>query len=61
MLTAIIKDENGKILGVMELSPKVFKTGSRGYFGVTKAMSPVKGERLQVSMTATVIGSKPAN
>jgi hypothetical protein len=59
MLTAEIKDSNGRILAVVALPERVFKTGSRGYYGTAKGTSPKEGERLQLSVQAVVIGSKP--
>ncbi len=39
-------------------APKVFSTGSRGYYAGGKVTLP-DGTRLQVSLNAVVIGSKP--
>lgn len=39
------------------LSARTFSTGSRGYWATGKVN--INGERCQVSITATVIGSKP--
>ena len=45
MLFAVIKDEDGKTLGLIPLAEKVFTSGSRGFFGQGKADHD--GERLQ--------------
>jgi hypothetical protein len=39
-----------------DLHPKLFSTGSRGWYGSTK--SYVDGWKCQVSITCTIIGSK---
>ena len=59
MLRAEIRDENGKLLGVVFLSKRQFKTGSHGYYGSAKALGEQKSDRLQINVTAVVIGSKP--
>ena len=59
MLTAEIKDASGKILAVIAIEQHVFKTGSHGFFGTGKGMGPKDGQRLQLSLQAVVIGSKP--
>lgn len=56
MLMALIKDEDGKTLGMIPLQPKDFKTGSKGYFGQGKTQ--VGDERLQIQVQAVLIGSK---
>jgi hypothetical protein len=60
MLIAEIRDANGKVLGTLVLSPKDFKTGSKGYFGLTKIPGVGEEERLQVQVQAVIIGSKAA-
>jgi hypothetical protein len=57
MLFALIKDEDGKTLGMIPLAAKDFKTGSKGHFGQGKVTMP-DGERLQVQIQAVIIGSK---
>ncbi len=56
MLTVEIKDGETKIaeIGAAE---KVFKTGSRGYFGMAKVQ--VGEKRYQVQIQMVEIGSKP--
>ncbi len=60
MLIAEIRDTNGKVLGTVVLSPKDFKTGSKGYFGLAKMPGVAEEERLQVQVQAVIIGSKAA-
>jgi hypothetical protein len=60
MLIAEIRDGNGKVLGMLVLEPKDFKTGSKGYFGQGKIPGPVEEERLQLQVQAVIIGSKAA-
>jgi hypothetical protein len=57
MLFAVIKDTDGNELGLIPLQTKDFTTGSRGYFGQAKVTAP-DGARLQVQVTAVIIGSK---
>jgi hypothetical protein len=57
-LDMIIKDENGETIGKMVLTPKEFKTGSKGFFGQDK-MS-IAGKRYQVQCQLVEIGSKEA-
>lgn len=57
MLLAVIKDEDGKTLQIIPLGEKDFATGSKGYFGQAKVTAP-DGARLQVQVTAVLIGSK---
>lgn len=52
-----IKDNNGKVVGMMIVNPKTFSTGSTGFFGSTKL--EIEGERYQVQFQAVKIGSKP--
>lgn len=51
-----IKDDNGKVLGIMTANSKTFKTGSTGFFGSAKL--EVDGKRYQVQFQAVEIGSK---
>jgi hypothetical protein len=60
MLIAEIRDAHGKVLGTVMLSPKDFKTGSKGYFGLSKMPGIGDEERLQVQVQAVIIGSKAA-
>ena len=60
MLIAEIKDSQGNILGTIPVMPKEFKTGSKGYFGMSKLPGLKEGDRLQVQIQAVIIGSKIA-
>jgi len=59
MLMALIKDEDGKTLGMIPLAAKTFTSGSRGYFGQAKL--DVNGERHQAQVQLVQIGSKLAD
>ena len=54
-----IKDSNGKVVAVVMVNPKVFSTGSRGYFGSTKV--EIDGKRFQTQIMMVEIGSKPTS
>ncbi|HEY3473784.1 MAG TPA: hypothetical protein VGK56_04190 [Anaerolineales bacterium] len=56
MLSVELK-ENDKMVGTLTAAEKVFKTGSRGYFGMAKIQSGEK--RYQVQVQLVEIGSKP--
>lgn len=56
MLSVEIK-ENEKVVGVVSAPEKVFKTGSRGYFGMAKIQ--IGEKRYQVQVQIVEIGSKP--
>ena len=55
-MKALIKDDLGQVLQVIELDAKDFKTGSRGYHGHGKV--PVNGKRYQANLILVEIGSK---
>lgn len=55
-ISAEIKTENGQTLGVINLPPKLFKTGSRGFYANTKL--ELDGKRYQVQIQMVEIGSK---
>lgn len=57
ILIAEIKDETGKVVGMITLPQKQFKTGSRGYYGNSKL--EIEGKRYQVQVQMVEIGSKP--
>lgn len=57
ILTVTFKTDEGEAIGSLVLNPKVFTTGSRGYFGMGKAV--IGGKRFQVQCQAVEIGSKP--
>lgn len=56
MLIVEIK-ENGKMVGELSAPEKLFKTGSRGYFGMGKIQ--IGEKRYQVQVQLVEIGSKP--
>jgi hypothetical protein len=56
MLTIDIK-ENDKVVAMLSAAEKVFKTGSRGYFGMGKIQ--IGEKRYQVQVQLVEIGSKP--
>jgi hypothetical protein len=60
MLIAEIRDAKGQVLGTVMLTPKGFKTGSKGYFGLAKMPGLAEEQRLQVQVQAVIIGSKDA-
>ena len=56
MITVEIK-QDGKPVGILTAAEKVFKTGSRGFFGVGKVQ--IEEKRYQVQAQLVEIGSKP--
>jgi hypothetical protein len=56
MLSVEIKD-NEKVVGMLTAEDKVFKTGSRGFFGMGKIQ--IGEKRYQVQVQLVEIGSKP--
>jgi len=58
-LIAEIKSDDGKVVGVMALPPKVFKTKSRGFFANGKI--EIDGKRYQAQIQLVEIGSKPSD
>jgi hypothetical protein len=52
-----IKDSNGQVVAVMTINPKIFSTGSRGYYGNGKI--EIDGKRYQTQIQLVEIGSKP--
>ena len=56
MLIVEIK-ENGTLVGELSAPEKLFKTGSRGYFGMGKIQ--IGEKRFQVQVQLVEIGSKP--
>jgi len=56
MLSVEIK-ENEKLVGMLSAEEKLFKTGSRGYFGMAKIQ--IGEKRYQVQVQLVEIGSKP--
>ena len=58
-MKAVIKDDLGQVLQVIELNPKTFKTGSRGYHGHGKISA--NSNRYQANLILVEIGSKKKN
>ena len=58
VIIAELKTDEGKILGVMTLPPKDFKTGSKGFFANGKF--EIEGKRYQAQIQLVEIGSKKA-
>jgi hypothetical protein len=56
MITVEFKQDN-EALGMMSATEKVFKTGSRGYYGMGKIQ--IGEKRYQVQFQLVEIGSKP--
>ncbi len=56
MLSVEIKG-NDKVVGALAAAEKIFKTGSRGFFGVGKIQ--IGEKRYQVQVQLVEIGSKP--
>lgn len=56
VLIAEIKDANGQVLGVLTLTEKEFKTGSRGFY--TQGKVELNGKRYQTQVQLVEIGSK---
>jgi len=57
-IIAELKSDDGKLLGMMMISPKQFKTGSRGFYGNGKL--EIDGKRYQTQIQLVEIGSKGA-
>jgi hypothetical protein len=57
-IIAELKSDDGKLLGMMMISPKQFKTGSRGFYGNGKL--EIDGKRYQTQIQLVEIGSKAA-
>ena len=56
MITVEIKQDN-QAVGILTAAEKVFKTGSRGFFGMGKIQ--IGEKRYQVQVQLVEIGSKP--
>jgi hypothetical protein len=56
MITVEIKQDDQSV-GILKAAEKVFKTGSRGYFGMGKIQ--INDKRYQVQVQLVEIGSKP--
>ena len=55
-IDVVLKDDKGQALGEIMAAEKQFKTGSRGFFGMTKL--EIEGKRYQVQVQLVEIGSK---
>ena len=55
-ILADLKLDDGQSIAVITVPPKEFKTGSRGFFGSTKA--EINGKRYQIQIQVVEIGSK---
>ena len=55
-LIAELKQENGNLIALVTVPSKEFKTGSKGFFGSTKA--DIEGKRYQIQVQVVEIGSK---
>lgn len=55
-----IKDAaTGQVWGTIQLKPKAFATGSRGFFASTKVTNPQNAEaRYQCNLQMILVGSK---
>jgi hypothetical protein len=56
MISVEIK-QNDQVVGILSAPEKVFKTGSRGFFGMGKIQ--IDDKRYQVQVQLVEIGSKP--
>lgn len=55
-IIAELKTDTGQTVGMLNVSPKLFKTGSRGYYANSKI--ELDGKRYQVQIQMVEIGSK---
>jgi len=55
-ITAELKDDKGQLIAVLTVTPKEFKTGSKGFYGNTKI--EIDGKRYQAQIQVVEIGSK---
>ncbi len=58
LIIAEIKTDDGKLLSMMTLPPKEFKTGSKGFYANGKI--EIEGRRYQAQIQLVEIGSKKA-
>lgn len=59
IVLAELKDDTGKVWGVVALDSKEFSTGSVGFYGNGKIMNPANpAAKYQVGFNLTLIGSK---
>jgi len=55
-IIAELKNEKGEPITILTVQPKVFKTGSRGYYANANAV--IEGKRYQIQVQMVEIGSK---
>jgi hypothetical protein len=55
-IVAELKTNTGELLSVLTVSPKEFKTGSKGFYANSK--TEINGKRYQVQIQLVEIGSK---
>ena len=55
-IVAELKSENGQLLTVLSVTPKEFRTGSKGFYANQKA--EIGGKRYQIQVQMVEIGSK---
>jgi len=58
IIIAELKTDSGQLLSVLSMTPKEFKTGSRGFYAHQKL--EIDGKRYQVQIQLVEIGSKKA-
>ena len=56
LIIAELKTDDGRLLGVMTIPPKDFKTGSKGFYANGKI--ELEGKRYQAQIQLVEIGSK---
>ena len=56
-IVAELKTDAGETVTMLTAMPKDFKTGSRGFYGNTKA--EIDGKRYQIQLQMVEVGSKP--
>jgi hypothetical protein len=56
-LTAVIRGDGAEDVGTILLQPKVYKTGSTGYFGQGKVIDN-NGQKYQVQVMLVAVGTK---
>ena len=56
IILAELKNDQGRLLTVLTLPPKEFKTGSKGFYANGK--TEIDGKRYQVQVQLVEIGSK---
>jgi len=57
-IIAELKSDDGKLIGILTIPPKDFKTGSKGFYASSKL--EIAGKRYQAQIQLVEIGSKKA-